>query len=205
MTVQAKKLTQNELDVMLRKHYGYLQRRIDAGFRNPGDGGVSVLCLDSFNLSGLDFSNRHLTFSSFERSDLTGCNFEGSNLIASCFTDADCTRTNFSYANLVDSDFRGANLCNTNFGFATLAGVEFETAELQNVNLTDAKLAGLELDFINLTGFKLRGHELLELTSFIECVVPIWMLPFLCCHPDFGDFLDGLEIVDDSGVFGKES
>ena len=78
-------------------------------------------------------------------------------------------------------------------------GEQGRRASLYRVNLTEANLNGVNLreanlDEVNLTGAQL-GPEIRECWGFPQAQVSEDQLAWLCLHPRFSEWVDGLVIV----------
>ena len=88
----------------------------------------------------------------------------------------------------------GADLSRATLRGANLTGAYLTRADLEEADLTRANLNGAYLFGANLTGAKL-GPEIRDCLSFAQARVSEDQLAWLCLHPRFGEWVDGLEIV----------
>ena len=78
---------------------------------------------------------------------------------------------------------------------AHLLGADLSRDNLSRANLSRANLNGAALYRANLTGAKL-GPEIRECATFARARVSEDQLAWLCLHPQFSAWVDGLEIVN---------
>ena len=88
-------------------------------------------------------------------------------------------RANLPGMSLTRADLRGANLAGANLFEAELRGVNLYEANLTRSNLTGAQL----------------GPEIRECWGFPQAQVSEDQLAWLCLHPRFSEWVDGLVIV----------
>lgn len=112
---QLPKITQVELNDIVRKHQMFLTAR---------KGGARALLRDK-DLSGLSFVGQNLS-----QSDFTGCLLVG----------ADLTNTNLESATLFGCDLSQAKLSNTKLNRADLRGAILSNTDLSNADMTGADL-----------------------------------------------------------------
>ena len=139
-----------------------------------------VLWLDSDGFQG---RRANLPGMSLTRADLSAVNLAGANLF-----EAELRGANLTWANLWGADLRGANLSG-----ADLTGAHLDGAELREADLRGADLDGADLRTANLTGAQL-GPEIRECFTFAHAKVSEDQLAWLCLHPKFSEWVDGLEI-----------
>ena len=84
---------------------------------------------------------------------------------------------------------RRANLSRANLGGADLTEATLTAANLYGADLTEANLYGADLSGAEL------GPEIRECLNFAYARVSEDQLAWLCLHPRFSEWVDGLEIV----------
>lgn len=109
------KLTQAELNVIIRKHVMFMTGK---------SGGARAVIRDK-DLSGLTFLGQNLS-----QSDFTGC----------IMANTDLANANFECSTLFGCDFTGAKLSNTRLVRADMRGTEVGEADLTKADLTGADL-----------------------------------------------------------------
>ena len=87
-------------------------------------------------------------------------------------------------ANLTGADLRGANLYGAYLFDANLYGANLRGANLRDADLRGADLRGTQL-----------GPEIRGCVSFEWAKVSEDQLAWLCLHPRFSDWIDGLKIT----------
>ena len=176
-TIIMEKLTQEELDIILKSHEAWLRH----------EGGKKAR-LDRKDLSGLYFGHSHLekinlNGANLKEADLSWAEFDGASLIRADLEGANLQFSRLTDANLEFADLSGAQLISTNLCGATLYGADLSDADLSraflktdpgekatslrhatltNANLTDANLNGVDLTGANLRGAKLSGTSLVR-------------------------------------------
>lgn len=144
-TNQLKKITQAELDELLKNHERWLDSLDPANeaprFFNSEEQGQRA------DLSGLDLSGLDLKRANLAKADLSGANLEGAVL---------------AYANLSEANLTGANLNNVDLGSANLRETHLENASIENANLKNANLFKTDLTGANMKGADLRKVNLEE-------------------------------------------
>jgi hypothetical protein len=150
-----KRITQEELEVFLRKHKLWM----------IGDQEGERADLTDANLYGADLTDANLY-----GADLTDANLYGANLYGANLTRADLTDANLYGANLTRADLYGANLTRADLTDANLYGADLTRANLYGANLTradltDANLYGADLTDANLYGANLYGADLKTATN----------------------------------------
>ena len=129
------------------------------------------------------------------RADLTGADLTWANLFEVDLTWAALTGANLTWAALLDANLFGANLDGANLDGAHLVEADLTEATLSRANLSRADLRGAALYRANLTGAKL-GPEIRECATFARARVSEDQLAWLCLHPQFSAWVDGLVIVN---------
>ncbi|MCK5554883.1 MAG: pentapeptide repeat-containing protein, partial [Alphaproteobacteria bacterium] len=109
------KMTQAELDEVIRKHNNFMTAR---------PGGARAVVKDK-DLSGLSFAGKDLS-----QSDFTGCIMEN----------ADLTNSNFESATLFGCDFTNSKLNNARMVRADMRGAEISQADLSKADMTGTDL-----------------------------------------------------------------
>ena len=104
--------------------------------------------------------------------------------------EANLSRAYLFKANLWRADLRGATLTGAN-----LRGANLWRADLRGATLTGANLRGTNLWRADLRGAEL-GPEIRECYCFDQSRVSEDQLAWLCLHPEFGEWVSGLEIVN---------
>lgn len=130
-----KKLTQEELDVILDEHEAWADK--------PEEGKKADLSFIS--MEGLDFSHRTLDHIDFRYSRLKRANFEGAKAYSSIFI---CS-------GLKEANLKGIYAYSCNFWGADLSGVEaqggiFKDANFKVANLNNANFSGADLSHARL-------------------------------------------------------
>ena len=92
-------------------------------------------------------------------------------------------------ADLEGADLREAKLRGANLREAYLWGANLSGAELYRANLREADLEGADLSGAQL------GPEIRECWRFDQAKVSEDQLAWLCLHPRFSEWVDGLEIT----------
>ena len=101
-----KRITQEELEVFLRKHKLWLENK---------KGGERA------DLSGADLSEADLSGANLSGADLSGADLSGANL-----SGADLSWADLSGANLSEADLSGANLSGADLSGANLSGADLD-------------------------------------------------------------------------------
>jgi uncharacterized protein YjbI with pentapeptide repeats len=142
--------------------------------------------------SGIDFSNKNLSYLDLSGVSFTNCNFTNTNFSYSDLTNAlliGCNfyQTNFTGANLTNVDLTGSTFYQPNFtqvkilvtngtpvlggGYKIINGLIFGP----NMNLDGFDLSGLNLSNINLSGCSMRSTILTNTnisgTNFKDCIL----------------------------------
>ena len=113
-----RKLTQDELNVLMAAHARFVRREING----------KRLHLGSARILGLDLSNRLLMEAEFSGANLTGSNLSG----------ADCERANLFAANLCECDLQSTNLRNADLRGTSLRGANMSYSVLDGADLRSA-------------------------------------------------------------------
>ena len=103
-------------------------------------------------------------------------------------------RANLPGMSLTRADLRGANLAGANLFEAELREADLFEANLWGADLSGADLRGADLTGVNLAGAQL-GPEIRECWGFPQAQVSEDQLAWLCLHPRFSEWVDGLVIV----------
>lgn len=132
-----RKMTQQEVDEMCKKHEAWLENRAD-GVRADFSGA---------SLKGMSLKNADLRFANLEGADLrlvraTYATFDDCTANGACFTEAQLT----------GASFEGASLQSASFECAIINFVSFAEADLRRANFIDAmtggtKFAAAKIDF----------------------------------------------------------
>ena len=150
-----KKISQQELNQILKKHKIYMTTLREEGERADLRGtDLSDADLRRANLSGADLRGADLKWA-----DLTGANLSGADLRG-----ADLKWADLKEAYLSGVDLKGANLSEADLEEVYLEGAELRGAYLEGANLDGANLDGADLREANLSG--VRG--VLSQTDFIK-------------------------------------
>ena len=120
-----KVITQEELDVILRKHRLWFENEYGGERAN----------LSGCNLSGCNLSEANLSRANLSRTNLSRANLSGTNL-----SRADLSETDLSEAILLEADLSGADLSGAILLGTTLWGTKLQGAELQRADLSGAHL-----------------------------------------------------------------
>ena len=139
---ELKKITQEELDEIIRRHEMWLDSDGEAGEQAD---------LSYTDLSGLNLANANLRGANMESVDLVFASLEGANLL-----DA-----NLLGAKLMVANLKGANLLDANLLVAKLTGAKLIGANLEHANLRSAKLVGARLEGANLLDANLKHADLM--------------------------------------------
>jgi len=126
---------------------------------------LSETCLQSADLSELDFSHAHFEKAQIQGSDLSRANLLGTNLMRAELQGADLGWTNLQAARLLSAQMHGADLRYVQLQRAQLRGAQmFKTrlfsAYLQGARLYRAQLQGADLRRTKLMGAQLAGAAL---------------------------------------------
>jgi hypothetical protein len=138
-----KKITKEELDVILTEHKKYL--RGEGGSRanlcraSLSGADLSYADLSGASLSGADLSYADLRDANLRDADLIGADLRGADLRDVNLRDANLRGTDLRGADLRDADLRGADLCRVNLGDADLCGANLSGVSLRGANLTLVK------------------------------------------------------------------
>lgn len=141
-----KKLTSNDIIEMIKKGVKDFSRIEAHGIDFSG-----------LNLSGLNFEESDLSYSSFRVANLTNANFRKAKLEWVNFEFANLTNTNFEEAVLCWSKFNNAFINGTNFRKADLSWTLMFNVDLSNANTEDAIMFKVATDPSQL---EKEGHEL---------------------------------------------
>ena len=137
-----RKITQDELDEILRKHKAWLE--------SDGKEGERAI------LNGENLREEKLSGANLSKADLRGAFLEGTFLSFANLSGAD-----ISFAFLDDkSDLSRANLSGADLSAADLNGANFSGADLSGANFRDADLSGAILSYANLKEADLRNADL---------------------------------------------
>ena len=153
------KVTQQELDVILDRHEGFVN--------NERDGKRMQLCM--YDLSYMDMAGRDLSRAELTGAVLSNCNLEGTKL-----NDAILFATDLRYTNMAEAELNRADLTPLVHDEAT-AGMEKTT--LKGADMTGAKVAA-DLSFTVLKGANLSKSEFV-MTDFPSpiCAARCWPGP----------------------------
>jgi hypothetical protein len=181
-----RKITQDELEVFLRKHKLWLDGdpdgvRADLRGANLSEADLSEANLSEADLRGADLhradlseanlSEANLSEADLSEADLRGVYLSEADLRGAYLYGADLRGANLSEADLSEADLRGADL----YG-ADLRGADLHRADLRGADLHRADLRGADLSEAYLYGADLRGVDLSEakhLDSAIDLNCPI--------------------------------
>lgn len=136
-----KKLTQEELDVILDSHQKWVG--------TVGDEGACAV-FTQLDLSGLGFHSR----------DLTDAEFEGCNLARAEFVGATCTSAKFKNCDMTMSVFCDATCYQCEFDGCTLVGAAFDDADLTRATLDHCHARGASFARAKMTRAWIGNSEL---------------------------------------------
>lgn len=175
-----KKLTQDQLDAMVKLHQRYLDGRIGGRRASLKNTDLSGLVMRSCNLSQSDFMscimmNMDLSGSNFSEASLYACDLSVSNLNNASFTRADLRGAKIENASMREIDLEKADLRSggvavgtfdasaskpVNFCGANLTGAKMKGVLASKANFEDSILVGADMSGVDLTGAKLTGADL---------------------------------------------
>ena len=143
--MDVKKITKDELEVILRKHMLWLN--------DDKDG-------ERANLRGTDLRDADLSGAYLSGADLSGAYLRGADLSGAYLRGANLSGANLSGANLRGTDLRDADLSGAYLSGADLSGAYLRGADLSGANLRGAYLSGANLRGADLSGADLSGAYL---------------------------------------------
>lgn len=184
--IQYPKLTQAELNDIIRKHQMFLTARPGGGRAVVRDKDLSNLSFAGQNLSQADFtgcimSNCDMTSANFESATLFGCDLNQSKMVRTRFNRADLRGAAISNADLVQCDMTGADLREgktfsrtaskngfgreeesrtVQFTSSDLSRAVLTGASAQAADFTDTIMDGVKMQDANLKGATLKGADL---------------------------------------------
>ena len=163
---ELRKITKEELDMIIKKHKRWLvtyRKEGESADLSYVDLSYASLCgmylfganLSGANLSWTNLSGATLPYANLQGADLrytnlaganlTGVNLEGADLSYADLTGADLPCANLSHADLAFADLSRANLSGANLKYAYLVGANLTSADLKDANLNDAELTNANL------------------------------------------------------------
>lgn len=113
-------MSQNELDVVIKKHKMYLE----------GDTGGARAVVKFRNLSGLTLKGKNLSHADFTGSCFIGSDLSHSDFTSTTFFACDMRRANLEESKFIRADFRGA----------FVAGANLKNADLKSADLREGKI-----------------------------------------------------------------
>ncbi|MBC8756294.1 pentapeptide repeat-containing protein [Kordia sp. YSTF-M3] len=131
-----RKLTQEELDVIIEDHANWVDLLFNKVDLNKPPIVNTKANLSYVDISGLDLSRKPLVEVDFTGSNLEDVNFNFSNLILANFSHANVTNANFIGCNLNKADFTNTNITNATFQYASLDSVKFTKQQLDSIFIT---------------------------------------------------------------------
>ena len=137
---ELRKITQEELDMIIKKHKLWL-----VTYRKEGE---------SADLSYVDLSYASLCGMYLFGANLSGANLSWTNLSGAMLAYANLSRADLRYTNLAGANLKGVNLEGADLSYANLAFADLSRANLTNADLKDADLKDAELTNATLTDVK---------------------------------------------------
>ena len=197
---ELRKITQEELDMILKKHKRWLttyRKEGESADLSYVDLSYASLCgmylfganLSGANLSWTNLSGATLAYADLPCANLRYTNLAGAKLMIANLEGANLTRANMKYADLTGADLPCANLSHANMKFANLERANLGHADLTFADLKDANLKLADLTGVNLTNVKNLPD--------ISMVCPETGL-IICWKKALGGFIIKLEIPEDA-------
>ena len=148
---ELRKITQEELDMIIKKHKLWLftyRKEGESADLSYVDLSYASLCgmyLFGANLSGANLSWTNLSGATLAYANLQGADLRYTNLAGANLQGADLRYTNLAGADLTGADLPCANLSHADLAFADLSRANLSSADLKDANLKDAKLTNANL------------------------------------------------------------
>ena len=162
---ELRKITKEELDMIIKKHKRWLttyRKEGESADLSYVDLSYASLCgmylfganLSGANLSWTNLSGATLAYADLKCADLRYTNLAGAKLMIANLEGANLTRANMKYAELMVANLEGANLTRANMKFANLERANLGHADLTFADLKDANLKLADLTGVDLTNIK---------------------------------------------------
>ena len=162
---ELRKITKEELDMIIKKHKRWLityRKEGESADLSYVDLSYASLCgmylfganLSGANLSWTNLSGATLAYANLQGADLRYTNLAGAKLMIANLEGANLTRANLTHADLMVANLEGANLTRANMKFANLERANLGHADLTFADLKDANLKLADLTGVDLTNVK---------------------------------------------------
>lgn len=107
-----------------------------------------------------DFASYNISLLNLQSADLSGTNFHSAQLTKTNLKEANLENSDFGRANLKEANLRDANLSKAYLSHADLEGADLRGANLSYAYMSQANLRGANLCGANLTGAKVTDEQL---------------------------------------------
>ncbi|MBE9235275.1 pentapeptide repeat-containing protein [Anabaena aphanizomenioides LEGE 00250] len=107
-----------------------------------------------------DFASYNISLLNLQSADLSGTNFHSAQLTKTNLKEANLENSDFGRANLKEANLKDANLSKAYLSHADLEGADLRGADLSYAYMSQANLRGANLCGANLTGAKVTDEQL---------------------------------------------